>query len=104
MKNIKAVKEAKASDHDVDASSIGYAAVANAMPSTQEVAPFLGRTYAAGSCSQDELADKMVEAGCQMTAAEIKRVWNGTGSYLIDTMPEAPRCPYRRCWRSSLNS
>ena len=91
MKNIQAVKEAMVSEHDVDASSIGYAAVANAMPSTKEVAPFLGRTYAAGSCSQDELADKMVKAGCQMTAAEIKRVWNGTGAYLIETMPEAPR-------------
>ena len=91
MKDIKDIKEVMPLQDGTDASTVGYAAIANAMPATQEAAPFLGKAYASGSCTQDELAEGMVEAGCQMPVAEIKRVWNGTGAYLIETMPMAPR-------------
>ena len=73
------------------ASEVTYSVVPNAMPASQEAAPYLGRSHVAGSCSQDELAADMVANGCQMNVEEIKRVWNGFGAYLLDRMPEAPR-------------
>ena len=73
------------------AADVTYSVVPNAMPATQEAAPYLGRSRVAGSCSQDELAADVVANGCQMNMEEIKRVWNGFGAYLLDRMPEAPR-------------
>ena len=73
---------------DVD---VSYSVAPNAMPASQEAAPYLGHARVAGACSQDELAEDMVKAGCQMNVEEIKRVWNGFGAYLLDRMPEAPR-------------
>ena len=73
------------------ASEVTYSVVPNAMPASQEAAPYLGRSHVAGSCSQDELAADVVANGCQMNVEEIKRVWNGFGAYLLDRMPEAPR-------------
>ena len=73
------------------ASEVTYSVVPNAMPASQEAAPYLGRSHVAGSCSQDELAADVVANGCQMNVEEVKRVWNGLGAYLLDRMPEAPR-------------
>ena len=73
---------------DVD---VSYSVAPNAMPASQEAAPYLGHARVAGACSQDELAEDMVKAGCQMNVEEIKRVWNGCGTYLLDRMPASPR-------------
>ena len=82
------MRNARAASGTVD---VAYSVAPNAMPASQEAAPYLGHTRVAGSCSQDELAEDMVKAGCQMNVEEIKRVWNGFGAYLLDKMPEAPR-------------
>jgi len=73
------------------AADVKYSVIPNAMPASQEDAPYLGRTRVAGSCSQDELAEDMVKSGCLMNKEEIIRVWNGLGAYLLAKMPEAPR-------------
>ena len=83
------------------AADVKYIVTPNAMPASQEGAPYLGRTRVAGSCSQDELAEDMVKGGCLMNKEEIIRVWNGLGAYLLARMPEAPRTfdlGFMRAW------
>ena len=85
------VKAVNAARKRMNAKAVGYSVSANAMPASQESAPFLGRASAADTCDEDELADAMVEDGCQVDKAGIKLVWNTTGGYLLDKMPMEPR-------------
>ena len=69
--------------------SVGYKTVANAMPASQEAAPYLGKTRVAGSCTQDDLAKKIAGSkGAYCGVEEVKRVLNAVGNYLLDNMPE----------------
>ena len=69
--------------------SVGYTTVANAMPATREVAPYLGQTHVAGSYTQDDVANRIAASkGAQCGAEEVKRVLNAVGNYLLDWMPD----------------
>ena len=71
--------------------AVGYVTVPNAMPASQAAAPYLGRTRISGSYSLDDVARRIAAAkGAPMGVEEIKRVWNGTGGYLLDRLPEEP--------------
>ena len=85
------VKAVNAARKRMNAKAVGYSVSANAMPASQESAPFLGRASAADTCDEDELADAMVEDGCQVDKAGIKLVWNTIGGLLLDKMPTEPR-------------
>ena len=69
--------------------TVGYTTVANAMPSSREEAPYLGQTHVNGSCSQDDVAQRIASAkGCPIGVEEVKRIWNATGNYVLDRLPE----------------
>ena len=65
-----------------------YATFPNAMPSSQEAAPRLGRAYAADTVGQAEVYARMKEMGYQMGEAEAKRVWNALGLIVRERMPK----------------
>ena len=73
------------------ASSVDYATFPNAMPSSREVAPRLGRVYPNGTANQREVYECMRELGYQMGEAEAERVWNATGLIIKDRMPKDGR-------------
>ena len=90
---MKTNNELKAMNMTADG-DVGYAVHPNAMPASQEKAPYLGHTITSGSYSQDDIAQMMAASrGCPFGAEEIKRVWNATGNYILDRMPKDPR-PY----------
>ena len=69
--------------------AVGYTTVANAMPASRDAAPYLGQTHVSGSYTQDDVARRIAASrGCQFGVEEIKRIWNATGNYLLDRMPE----------------
>ena len=70
------------------AKAVDYATFPNAMPSSQEAAPRLGRAYAADTVGQAEVYARMKEMGYQMGEAEAKRVWNALGLIVRDRMPK----------------
>ena len=73
---------------------VSYTVVPNPLPSSQEAAPYLGRTHVSGSYTQDDVAREMAAMpGSQFDVEAIKRVWNATGNYVIDHMAEDQR-PY----------
>ena len=73
-----------------NARNVGYSTFPNAMPASQEEAPYLGRTEVA-SVGEDELEDVMIEEGCEVGKAGIRLVMNATGDYLMREMAKAPR-------------
>ena len=69
--------------------AVGYTTVANAMPASRNVAPYLGLTHVNGSYTQDDVAHRIAASkGCQFGVEEIKRVWNAVGNYILDRLPE----------------
>ena len=70
------------------ASKVGFSPVANLMPASMEAAPYLGRAHAVTTKTQKDVVARMVEDGCQMGSAEITRVLEATGFYVMDRMPE----------------
>lgn len=74
------------------AAAIDYATFPNAMPSSQEAAPRLGRTYAASTVGQKEVYACMREQGYQMGEAEAVRVWNALGLILKDYLRKGYAC------------
>ena len=68
------------------AASVEFSTYPNAMPATQEAAPYLGRALPAVTADQADVANLMVKNGCQMGVAEITRVWNETAFYIKDAM------------------
>ncbi len=73
------------------ATAVEYATFPNAMPSSQEAAPRLGRAYATGTAGQHEVYEKMKELGYQMGEAEAVRTWNATAFAIKDRMPKDGR-------------
>ena len=74
--------------------SVGYVTVPNAMPASRDAAPYLGQTHVGGSYTQSDVAKRIASSkGCQIGKDEVVRVWNATGNYLLDRMPEEP-CSY----------
>ena len=68
------------------AASVEFTTYPNAMPATQEAAPYLGRALPAVTANQTDVANLMVKRGCHMGVAEITRVWNETAFYIKDAM------------------
>ena len=75
-----------ARDGTIAAASVEFSTYPNAMPATQEAAPYLGRALPAVTADQADVANLMVKNGCHMGAAEIARVWNETAFYIKDAM------------------
>ena len=74
------------------AAAIDYATFPNAMPSSQEAAPRLGRAYVASTVGQKEVYACMRELGYQMGEAEAVRVWNALGLIMKDYMRKGYAC------------
>ena len=72
--------------------SVDYATFPNAMPSSQEAAPRLGRAYAARTVGQKEVYACMREQGYQLGEAEAVRVWNALGLILKDYLKKGYAC------------
>ena len=85
-----AVKAVKALQKGTNAKAVGYSVYPNAMPSSQEAAPYLGRTLT-GTCEEDELENVMIEEGCEVGKAGIRLVMNAMYAYLMERMPKAPK-------------
>ncbi len=67
-----------------------FKAYPNAMPATQDVAPFLGRMDLPAAKSQDEVVERMVKNGCYLGKAEIVRILNGMGFCAMDSLQDEP--------------
>jgi len=52
------------------AASVEFSTYPNAMPATQEAAPYLGRALPAVTANQADVANLMVKNGCQMGALD----------------------------------
>ena len=85
-----AVKAVKALQKGTNAKAVGYSVYPNAMPSSQEAAPYLGRTLT-GTCEEDELENVMIKEGCEVGKAGIRLVMNATYAYMMERMPKAPK-------------
>ena len=77
-----------ARDGSSTASAVGFTTYPNAMPASQEAAPYLGRAQPAVTADQADVADRMVRNGAQMGATEIVRIWNETAFHIKDTLLE----------------
>ena len=74
------------------AASVDYATFPNAMPSSQEAAPRLGRAYVARTVGQKEVYECMREQGYQLGEAEAVRAWNALGLILKDYLRKGYAC------------
>ena len=85
-----AVKGICAAQKGQNGKAVGYVVTANGMPSSQETAPYLGRTQVGGTCEEDELEDLMLACGCELDKPGIGLVVTATSAYLVNNMHKAP--------------